>query len=82
MDVAATNACVEGLEDDFPVTAEHCMTCRRLAILDIVTVSKRLGHANPAITLKVYAHLFDQDDSAAADAINAAIGANSVPKNG
>lgn len=50
------------------------------AKIDVVTVSKRLGHANPAITLKVYAHLFDQNDSAAADAINAALGANSVPK--
>jgi len=27
--------------------------------VDIVTISKRLGHANPNITLKVYAHLFD-----------------------
>ena len=26
--------------------------------VDIVTISKRLGHANPNITLKVYAHLF------------------------
>jgi len=50
--------------------------------VDIVTISKRLGHANPAITLKVYAHLFDENDSAAANAINAAIGANSVPKSG
>jgi integrase len=26
---------------------------------DPVFVSRQLGHANPAITLKVYAHLFD-----------------------
>lgn len=52
------------------------------AKVDVVTISKRLGHANPAITLKVYAHLFEQTDSVAADAINAALGANSVPKNG
>jgi integrase len=26
---------------------------------DVVFVSRQLGHANPAITLKVYAHLFD-----------------------
>jgi integrase len=41
--------------------------------IDIVTISKRLGHASPAITLKVYAHLFQQDDSKAAEAINAAL---------
>lgn len=28
--------------------------------LDPVTVSKQLGHSNPATTLRVYAHLFDQ----------------------
>jgi integrase len=52
------------------------------AKVDVVTVSKRLGHANPAITLKVYAHLFEQNDGAAADAINLALGASSVPKTG
>jgi integrase len=43
--------------------------------IDVVTISKRLGHASPAITLKVYAHLFQKDDSKAADAINAALAA-------
>jgi hypothetical protein len=28
---------------------------------DVVFVSRQLGHANPAITLKVYAHLFDAE---------------------
>ena len=28
---------------------------------DVVFVSHQLGHANPAITLKVYAHLFDTE---------------------
>ena len=41
--------------------------------VDVVTISKRLGHANPTITLQVYAHLFRKDDSKAADAINAAL---------
>jgi integrase len=41
--------------------------------IDVVTISKRLGHASPAITSKVYAHLFRKDDSKAADAINAAL---------
>jgi integrase len=43
--------------------------------LDIVTVSRRLGHGSPAITLRVYAHTFSADkDEAAARAINAAMG--------
>jgi integrase len=44
--------------------------------LDIVTVSRRLGHGSPAITLRVYAHAFSVDrDEAAARAIEAAMGA-------
>jgi len=34
--------------------------------LNVVFVSRQLGHANPGITLKTYAHLFDQADNAAA----------------
>jgi len=41
--------------------------------IDVVTISKRLGHASPAITLKIYAHLFRKDDGKAAAAINAAL---------
>ena len=41
--------------------------------VDIVTISKRLGHAKPDITLRVYSHLFRNDDSKAAAAINAAM---------
>jgi len=44
--------------------------------LDIVTVSRRLGHGSPAITLRVYAHAFSADrDEAAARVIEAAMGA-------
>jgi integrase len=41
--------------------------------VDIVTISKRLGHAKPSVTLAVYAHMFHTDDSKAAAAINAAL---------
>jgi integrase len=41
--------------------------------VDVVTISKRLGHAKPDITLRVYAHLYQKDDSRAAAAINAAL---------
>ncbi len=50
--------------------------------LDVVLISKRIGHANPSITLKLYSHMFRSDDAAAADAIDRALGANWVPKSG
>jgi integrase len=42
--------------------------------VDIVTISKRLGHAKPDITLRTYAHMFRNGDAKAADAINALFG--------
>jgi integrase len=42
--------------------------------VDIVTISRRLGHAKADITLRTYAHLFQKDDGKAAAAINAALG--------
>ena len=39
--------------------------------VDVVSVAKRLGHAKPTITLAVYSHAFQRDDSAAAAAIEA-----------
>lgn len=42
--------------------------------LDVVAVSRRLGHASPALTLSVYSHLFRNDDGKAAAAIDAALG--------
>jgi integrase len=43
---------------------------------DPVTVSRRLGHANPAVTLRVYSHRFSAAaDSEAAQALDGALGA-------
>jgi integrase len=42
--------------------------------VDIVTISKRLGHAKPDITLRVYSHLFRKSDDKAAAAINSIFG--------
>jgi integrase len=42
--------------------------------LDAVKVSKRLGHSSPAITLRIYAHLFKHDDSEAAKVMDAVLG--------
>ena len=37
--------------------------------VDILTISRRLGHANPKITLSVYGHLYGNTDDLAADAV-------------
>lgn len=50
------------------------------AKVDVVTVSRRLGHANPQITLQVYSHLWDKRDDEASAVINAAIGALNVTR--
>jgi integrase len=39
--------------------------------IDVLTVSRRLGHANAAITLGVYGHLFANTDSRAAEVTEA-----------
>ena len=44
-----------------------------LSPLDVVTIAKRLGHSNPNITPRTYAHLFRQKDDKAATAINEAL---------
>jgi hypothetical protein len=37
--------------------------------LDILTISRRIGHAKPSVTLDVYGHLIGGADAAAAAAI-------------
>ena len=59
---------------DMPEVTFHTHASQLIdAGVDIVTISKRLGHSKPDITLRVYAHLFRNDDSKAAAAINAAL---------
>ena len=41
--------------------------------LDVVSISRRLGHGSPTVTLTVYAHMFQKTDTAAAAAIEAAL---------
>lgn len=50
--------------------------------LNVVFVSRQLGHASPKITLDVYAHLFDaaEHSKRASDALDAALG-NAQPGN-
>jgi integrase len=52
----------------------HTHASQLIARVDIVTISKRLGHAKPSVTLATYAHMFHTDDRKAAAAINAALG--------
>jgi integrase len=42
--------------------------------VDVLTVSRRIGHASPVVTMKVYAHLFSETDKTAAKAIAAVLG--------
>ena len=39
--------------------------------VDVVTVSRRLGHARPSVTLNVYSHLYGSTDDRAADIMQA-----------
>jgi integrase len=40
--------------------------------MDILTISRRIGHASAAITLRVYGHLFTNTDARAAEIMEAA----------
>jgi integrase len=42
--------------------------------IDVVKVSRRLGHSSPVITLGVYSHLFGEGDDGAAAAIEKVLG--------
>ena len=46
--------------------------------MDILTISRRLGHASPSITLNVYGHLIAGNDDRARQVMDAAFGAQSV----
>jgi integrase len=41
--------------------------------IDVVKISRRLGHASPTVTLKIYAHLFRKRDDRSTTAINDAV---------
>jgi integrase len=61
-----------------PVVSFHSLRHSHASALisagvDIVSVSRRLGHGSPAVTLTVYAHRFHKNDDAAVQAIEAAM---------
>ena len=49
--------------------------------MDILTISRRLGHSSPTITLGVYGHLVGGTDDRAADIMEKALGSNPVASN-
>jgi integrase len=59
-----------------PLVAFHALRHAHASALiaagvDVVTIARRLGHANPTVTLRIYAHLFKKDDTEAIEAIEA-----------
>lgn len=50
--------------------------------VDILTISRRLGHSSPTITLGVYGHLIHGGDDRAAQVMNAAFGSKMVADSG
>jgi integrase len=50
--------------------------------VDVLTVSRRLGHASPTITLNVYGHLIHGGDDRAAQIVAAAFGSKTVADGG
>ena len=42
--------------------------------MDVITISRRLGHASPTIILNVYGHLFGSGYDRAAETVEAAFG--------
>jgi integrase len=49
------------------------VSCLIATGVDPLTISRRIGHSSPVVTLRVYAHLFSNTDAAAATAIEAAL---------
>jgi len=52
----------------------HCLRHTHASALiaagvDVVAIAQRLGHSNPTVTLAIYAHLFDKDESKTVSAI-------------
>jgi integrase len=50
--------------------------------MDLLTISRRLGHASPTITLTVYGHLIHGADDRAAQIMDAAFGSKTVADSG
>lgn len=64
-----------GLPSMTPHGLRHLHASLLLAAgLPVPAVSQRLGHANPGVTMAIYAHALRKDDRAAAEALSRALG--------
>jgi integrase len=66
-----------------PAVSFHALRHTHVSVLiasgmDVLAISRRIGHSSPVVTLRVYAHLFKSNDTAAATAIEAALGGNAL----
>ena len=62
-----------GLPQTFHALRHTHVSALIAANVDVVEISRRIGHSSPAVTLRIYAHLFKSTDTAAAAAIDAAL---------
>jgi integrase len=63
------------IEGVTPHCLQHTHASHLIAAgIDILTVSRRLGHGSAALTLKVYGHLVEGADERAADSAETLIG--------
>ena len=70
-----SQACVPCLQDD--LRHLHATTLLLSDVVPVHVVAARLGHADPAITLRVYAHVIRSAEAAAADIFAQAVKAAS-----
>jgi integrase len=55
----------------------HTHACQLIASgMDVLAISRRLGHSSPTITLQVYGHRFKNSDARAAEVMDAAFSAS------
>jgi integrase len=52
----------------------HMRASRLIASgMDVLTISRRLGHGSPSVTLRVYGHLFGNTDAKGAEIVEATL---------
>jgi integrase len=62
-----------GIGSSFHALRHTCASLLIASGLDVLTISRRLGHANASITLNVYGHLMPNMDDRAAAILDAAL---------
>jgi integrase len=71
--------CAEhGFEATFHTLRHSCTTWLLHSGVDVVTVARRLGHADPGLVLRVYGHATKDSDRDAAERMERALHLNSI----